>query len=60
LAKNVDWTGRRRLEIPLPPDLNPPVSLVSLYAVIVAGGAPIARPSSLVFDRAAVVVPGTP
>lgn len=60
LAKNVDWTGWRRVEIVLPSDLNPPVSLVSLYAVIVAGGAPIAGPSSLVFDRAAVVVPGTP
>ncbi len=33
LAKSVDWTGRRRVEIALPPDLNPPVRLTSVYVV---------------------------
>lgn len=33
LAKSVDWAGWRRLVVPLPPDLNPPVHLASLYVV---------------------------
>jgi hypothetical protein len=33
LAKNVDWRGWQRRTVILPGDLNPPVTLVSLYAV---------------------------
>jgi hypothetical protein len=33
LARSVDWTGWRRLMVTLPPDLNPPVHLASLYVV---------------------------
>ncbi len=40
LAKSVDWAGWRRLVVPLPPDLNPPVHLASLY-VVRLGQAPL-------------------
>jgi len=33
LANRVDWSGWRRLAIALPPALNPPVHLASLYVV---------------------------
>jgi hypothetical protein len=60
LAKSVDWSGWRRLEIALPPDLNPPVKLVSLYAVGTLGGAPVRAAGSLGFRSAAVTLAGTP
>jgi len=60
LAKTIDWTGWRRLEIALPPDLNPPVKLVSLYAVGSLGAAPVRAAGSLAFRNSAVVIAGTP
>jgi hypothetical protein len=60
LAKTIDWNGWRRLEIVLPPDLNPPVKLVSLYAVGSLGGAPVRAVGSLGFRNAAVTLAGTP
>lgn len=60
LAKRVDWVGWQTRTIVLPPDLNPPVTLVSLYAVSSLSG-PNARASgSLGFRRASVLLPGTP
>jgi exopolysaccharide biosynthesis protein len=60
LAKAVDWTGWRRLEITLPPDLNPPVRLVSIYAVGSLGGAPLRVAGSIGFRNPAVTIAGTP
>jgi hypothetical protein len=48
LAKSVDWSGWQMRSIVLPDDLNPPVQLVSLYAVdSLANGATRARERSL-------------
>ncbi len=58
LAKSVDWTGWRRIEIALPPDLNPPVRLTSVYVVRSLGGPPVHAAGALRFRALAVVVPG--
>ncbi len=58
LAKNVDWTGWRRIAIALPPDLNPPVRLTSVYVVPSLGGAPVHAAGTLRFRALAVIVPG--
>jgi hypothetical protein len=59
LAKNVDWTGWRRIAIALPPDLNPPVRLTSVYVVPSLGGAPVHAAGTLRFRALAVIVPGS-
>jgi exopolysaccharide biosynthesis protein len=59
LAKRVDWEGWQVRTITLPPDLNPPVVLVSLYAVDGLGGAPARGSGALVFRRPSVVLAGT-
>jgi exopolysaccharide biosynthesis protein len=60
LAKHVDWMGWRRLAVALPPDLNPPIRLVSLYVVPSLGGPPVHAAGALRFRGFAVVVPGMP
>lgn len=59
LAKSVDWTGWRRLAIALPPDLNPPVTLTSIYVVKSLGGPPINAAGRLRFRSLTVVIPGS-
>ena len=59
LAKSVDWTGWRRLSIALPPDLNPPVRLTSIYVVRSLGGPPVRAVGALRFRALAVVIPGS-
>jgi len=59
LAKNVDWTGWRRIAIALPPDLNPPVRLMSVYVVPSLGGAPVHAAGTLRFRALAVIIPGS-
>ena len=59
LAKSVDWTGWRRIAIALPPDLNPPVRLTSIYVVRSLGGPPVRSAGALRFRALAVVVPGS-
>jgi hypothetical protein len=60
LAKSVDWFGWRRVAIALPPDLNPPVRLTSIYVVRSLGGPPVRAAGVLRFRALAVVVPGSP
>jgi hypothetical protein len=59
LAKSVDWTGWRRIAIGLPPDLNPPVHLTSIYVVKSLGGPPVIAAGTLRFRALAVVIPGS-
>jgi hypothetical protein len=59
LAKSVDWNGWRRITIALPPDLNPPVHLTSIYVVRSLGGPPVHAAGALRFRALAVVVPGS-
>jgi hypothetical protein len=59
LAKSVDWTGWRRIAIALPPDLNPPVRLTSIYVVKSLGGPPVIAAGTLRFRALAVVIPGS-
>jgi exopolysaccharide biosynthesis protein len=59
LAKSVDWTGWRRVAIALPPDLNPPVRLTSIYVVRSLGGPPVSAAGTLRFRALAVVIPGS-
>jgi hypothetical protein len=59
LAKSVDWTGWRRVTIALPPDLNPPVRLTSIYVVRSLGGPPVSAAGTLRFRALAVVIPGS-
>ncbi len=59
LAKSVDWTGWRRIAIVLPPDLNPPVRLTSVYVVRSLGGAPVTAAGTLRFRALAVIIPGS-
>lgn len=60
LVKAVDWHGWRRISIALPPDLNPPVTLASLYAVATLGPAPVRSAGTLVFRNPALVAAGSP
>ena len=60
LAKSVDWTGWRRVALTLPPDLNPPIKLTSIYVVRSLGGPPVTATGSLRFRGLAVVLPGSP
>lgn len=59
LAKRVDWDGWRRLTIVLPPDLNPPIKLVSLY-VVRLGEAPLRTNGAIRWRHPAVTLPGSP
>jgi len=59
LAKSVDWSGWRRIAIALPPDLNPPVRLTSIYVVKSLGGPPVIAAGTLRFRALAVVIPGS-
>ena len=59
LAKAVDWSGWRRVTIALPPDLNPPVRLTSIYVVRSLGGPPVNTAGTLRFRALAVVIPGS-
>jgi hypothetical protein len=60
LAKSVDWSGWQMRSIVLPDDLNPPVHLVSLYAVdSLANGATRAA-GTLAFRNCAATIAGTP
>ena len=59
LAKSVDWIGWRRVAVDLPPDLNPPVVLVSIYVVRSLGGPPVHSAGALGLRGLAVVLPGS-
>ncbi len=59
LAKRVDWSGWQRLTLVLPPDLNPPVVLVSLYAVDGLSGPATHAAGTLSFRRASVSLAGS-
>jgi len=61
LAAAVDWNGWREASVVLPDDLNPPVRLVSLYAVTPppsAGARTLA--GTIGFRNPSLVVAGTP
>ncbi len=60
LAKRVDWTGWQTCDVALPDDLNPPVRLVSLYAVPSLGGAPVRAAGTIRFRNPSVLAAGTP
>jgi hypothetical protein len=60
LAAHVAWTGWRRVSVALPPDLNPPVRLTTIYVVPSLGGPPVRAAGTLRFRSASVVVPGMP
>ena len=60
LARAVDWTGWRPVTITLPDDLNPPVQLVSLYAVDSLANAATRAVGTLSFRNPSVVVAGNP
>jgi hypothetical protein len=59
LATRVDWQGWRHVGVTLPPDLNPPVTLASLYVVPSLGGPPSRAAGMLRFRNPAVTLPGT-
>jgi hypothetical protein len=58
LAKHVDWQGWQRVSVALPPDLNPPIRLTTLYVVPSLGGPAVRAAGTLRFRSASVVVPG--
>jgi hypothetical protein len=60
LARAVTWRGRQPVTVILPPDLNPPVTLASLYVVDSLANAPARAAGSLGFRNASVTVAGTP
>ena len=60
LARRVDWTGWRRVRVALPPELNPPVQLTSVYVVRSLGGPPVRAAGTLRLRALAVVLPGSP
>jgi hypothetical protein len=60
LAAHVDWTGWRRVTLTLPPDLNPPVRLTSIYVVPSLGGPPTHTAGTLAFRSLTVTLPGSP
>jgi hypothetical protein len=60
LTPAIDWSGWRALTVVLPDDLNPPVRLVSLYAVDSLANAATHAAGSLAFRHASVVVAGSP
>lgn len=58
LAKRVDWRGWQRCTIPIPGALNPPIRLVSLYAVNSLGTPPVHAAGTLSFRDPSVVLAG--
>jgi hypothetical protein len=60
LARAIDWEGWQVRTIDLPPDLNPPVRLVSLYVVDSLAGAATRASGTVAFRDARVEVAGTP
>ncbi|MGH7716183.1 MAG: hypothetical protein ACREML_09340, partial [Vulcanimicrobiaceae bacterium] len=60
LAKRVDWRGWQRRTITIPGLLNPPIHLVSLYAVNSLGTAPVHTAGSIGFRKPSVTLAGTP
>ena len=59
LVKRVDWRGWQRRTIALPGALNPPIRLVSLYAVNSLGTPPVHAAGTIGFRNPIVVLPGT-
>ncbi|MGH7662572.1 MAG: phosphodiester glycosidase family protein [Vulcanimicrobiaceae bacterium] len=59
LAKRVDWHGWQRRTIALPGLLNPPITLVSLYAVNSLGTPPVHAAGTIGLRDPAVILPGT-
>jgi hypothetical protein len=60
LAKAIDWEGWQTRTIDLPPDLNPPVRLESLYVVDSLANAATRASGSVAFRNARVEIAGTP
>ena len=60
LAKNVDWRGWQRRTILLPGEINPPVTLVALYAVPSLGTPPVHAAGTIRFRNPVAILPGTP
>jgi hypothetical protein len=58
LTKAIDWEGWQTRHIDLPPDLNPPVRLVSLYVVDSLANAATHASGTVTFRDARVVVAG--
>jgi hypothetical protein len=59
LVRAVDWRGWRTVEVGLPDDVSPPVTLVALYAVDSLANAPTHAAGSLVFRNPLVVLAGS-
>jgi exopolysaccharide biosynthesis protein len=59
LAKRVDWRGWQRRTIAIPGELNPPITLVSLYAVNSLGTPAVHATGTIRFREPSVVLPGT-
>jgi hypothetical protein len=45
--------------VAVPPDLNPPMRLTSIYAVRSLGGPPVPAAGTLRFRALAVIIPGS-
>lgn len=60
LAKRVDWRGWQRRTIVIPGLLNPPIHLVSLYAVNSLGTPPVHAAGAIGFRNPTVILAGTP
>jgi hypothetical protein len=60
LAKAIDWEGWQTREVDLPPDLNPPVRLVSLYVVDSLANAATRASGAVAFRNARVLIAGSP
>ncbi len=60
LARRVDWRGWQKRRIVIPGLLNPPIHLVSLYAVNSLGTPPVHAAGTIGFRNPTVILPGTP
>ncbi|MBV8584583.1 MAG: phosphodiester glycosidase family protein, partial [Candidatus Eremiobacteraeota bacterium] len=60
LAQRVDWHGWQRRTVVIPGALNPPLRLVSLYAVNSLNTPPVHAAGALGFRNPSVVLPGQP
>ncbi|HEY1728073.1 MAG TPA: phosphodiester glycosidase family protein [Candidatus Baltobacteraceae bacterium] len=60
LAKRVDWRGWQRRTIVIPGLVNPPIHLVSLYAVNSLGTPTVHAAGNIGFRNPTVILPGTP
>lgn len=58
LAQRVDWRGWQRRTVVIPGALNPPIRLVSLYAVNSLNTSPVHAAGTLAFRNPTVVLPG--